>query len=119
MRTVTDADDMHEHRRNNDTDDHHSRRLQAVAESATAKFFARVVTPALLSVTLGMGAWIGTRLLTQLDEQGRVIQSVKSDMRDLNTRMTEGVIRQVNSHSSSIDDIEKRLQVVERSVPTP
>ncbi len=55
----------------------------------------------------------------QLSEQGRDMQTVKSDVRDLNTRMTEGVIRQVNSNSTNIADHEKRLQVLERAVRTP
>ena len=100
-------------------DDLHGHRLQAAAESSTAKVLARLVTPALLAGLLAVSGYIGSRLVTQLDEQGRDLQAVRSDVRDLNTRMTEGVIRQVNGNSSRIDDHEKRLQVLERTVRTP
>lgn len=116
---VTDADRMHQHRRQDDSDDLRGHRMEAAAESTMAKFFARIVTPAMLALTMALCGWIGTRLISQMDDQGRDLDAVKSDVRDLNTRMTEGVIRQVNSNSSRIDDHEKRLQVLERTVKTP
>lgn len=114
-----DDNDVHQHRRNGDPEDLQAHRLQAAADSSTAKIVARLVMPALLSLLLGVSAYIGTRLVDQLDAQGRDIASVRSDVRDLNTRMTEGVIRQVNSNSSRIDDHEKRIQTLERTVKTP
>ena len=114
-----DDQDVHQHRRHGDTDDLHGHRLQAAADSSLAKIMARLVTPALLTALLAVSGYIGSRMVAQLDDQGRDIRNVQSDVRDLNTRMTEGVIRQVNSNSSRIDDHEKRLQNLERSVRTP
>lgn len=111
--------DVHQHQRSTDTDDVHGHHLRAAADSSVAKFMARIVTPALLAGLLAVSGFIGTRLLKQLDDQTRDLQAVKSDVRDLNTRLTEGVIRQVNANSDRIADHEKRLQTIERVVRTP
>lgn len=114
-----DDTDVHQHRRSTDTDDAQGHRLRVAADSSVAKIMARIVTPALLAGLLAVSGFIGTRLLKQLDDQTRDLQAVKSDVRDLNTRLTEGVIRQVNSNSDRISDHEKRIQTLERTVRTP
>ena len=112
-----DDHDVHQHRRSEDTDGMQGHRLQAAAQSTAAMLISRLLTPALLTALLAVSAYIGARLVRQLDDQGRDLSAVKSDVRDLNTRMTEGVLRQINDHSSRIDNHEERLQHLERVVP--
>lgn len=114
-----DDNDVHQHRRSDDKEDLQSHRLQAAAQSTAAMMISRLVTPALLTALLAVSAYIGSRLVNQLDEQGRDLSAVKSDVRDLNTRMTEGILRQVNDHNTRLENHEERLQNIERSVPTP
>ena len=118
-RSALDTNDVHKHRRSGDTDDMTGHRLERAADSSLAKIVTRLVTPMLLSALLFVSGYLGSRLVNQSDKQGDDIASMKSDIRDLNTRMTEGVIRQVASQSQRVDDHESRIQKLERTMPTP
>lgn len=117
---------MHEHRRNNDADDLTGRRLEAIAESKYAKLIASIGVPILISV-LGVymvadrssSKEVTVRMETAQAEQGKDIAQIKSDVRDVNTRLDEGVIRQVDSQGKHLDNIEQRVQVIERVIKTP
>lgn len=115
------GDDVHQHRRQGDNDQDETR-MERVAHSAATK----VVTAgavALIPILLGVIAWFGGDALkdiqTTQEEQGKTIQQIKSDVRDVNTRLDAQVIRQVDNNSRQIIDIEDRVQVLERSVPLP
>ena len=110
---------MPNHRRSDDTDDQHGHRLQAAVESTFAKSVSRLVTPALLTCLLVVSGFVGTRLVSQLDDQGHDISKIKSDLVVVSTRLDEGVIRQVNDNGKRIDKLEDRVQVIERAVKTP
>src|SRR3954465_4898159 len=97
---------MHQHRRNEDIDETRHRGMQAAADSTLAKFSARVVTPVLLSALLVVGGFIGSRLVAQIDDQGRDITKIKGDLAVVSTRLDEGVIRQVNDNGKRIDKME-------------
>lgn len=119
-------DMAHPHRRHDDPDDGKRHVVQDVVESTAAKVFARAVVPVLLAI-------IGFFLVRTLNEvadnqrasaqtqadQGRDISQLKSDMRVVTTRLDEGVIRQVTGNTQRIDDHEKRIQLLERTVKTP
>ncbi len=98
---VTDSDDMPNHRRNDDTDDMGSHRLQAAAESTVAKFSARVITPVLLSALLVVSGFVGTRLVNQLDGQGMDISKIKSDLIVVSTRLDEGALRRIDENAKA------------------
>lgn len=113
---------MHQHRRNTDTDDMHGHRLQAAADSTAARVFARLVSPA-LGIFLSVIGFFLIRTLNEVAdnqrEQGRDIAQVKSDVRNINTRLDEGVIRQVNANAEQIIDHERRIRAIEHKVPMP
>lgn len=94
-------------------------RLQQLAESNVAIAGSRLVTPALLLITIGLVSWIGVGFSTQLAQQGRDIAEVKTDVRVLGTRLDAQVIRQVDHNTKRVDRLEDRVEVLERSVPTP
>lgn len=102
------------------------RRIDRAADSALAKIGARIVTPVLLAITIGLLGFLGQSLIqsnkdlakTQ-DDQGKDIASIKSDVRDVNTRMDERVIRQVETNTSDIQSLKERVQTIERVVKTP
>ncbi len=98
---MTDSDDMHAHRRNDDTDDMQGHRLQATVDSTFAKFSARVVTPLLLTGLTVFGGFLGTRLITQLDDQGRDISKIKSDLIVVSTRLDEGALRRIDENAKA------------------
>lgn len=101
-------------------------RLQAAVDSTQAKFIARVIVPVLLTGLLGVSGFVGARLLRQLDTQGDDIAQVKSDVRVLSTRFDEVTLRNVESNTARIGQIEKkdidqdrRIDALERTVKTP
>lgn len=113
---------MHQHRRSTDTDDMHGHRLQAAAGSTAALVMNRLVSP-VLGILLTIIGFFLVRTLNDVaanqQDQGRDIAQVKSDLRNINTRLDEGVIRQVNANTQQITDHERRIQAIERAVPTP
>ena len=123
------ADDMPSHRRHDDTADiiePTRHRLVDVAESAVAKVGARIVTPTLLAVTIALLTLIGKQVLegqekseAGQDELRRDVGRLSSDVRNINTRLDERVIRQVETNTDDIRDLKKRVGQLESSVRTP
>ena len=97
----------------------HDGRIQRAADSAMAKIGARIVTPVLLTVTLTMGGFMGASVLRSQADQGRDITQIKSDVRNVNTRLDERVIRQVEANTTDIREVKSRLETLERVVRTP
>ena len=116
------TDDMHQHRRSTDTDDMHGHRLQAAADSTAARVMNRLVSP-VVGIMLTIIGFFLVRTLNDVaasqQDQGRDIAQVKSDLRNINTRLDEGVIRQVNANTQLLTEHERRIQAIERAVPTP
>lgn len=118
------TDDMaHLNRRMTDDDDGKRHRMLEAVESTQAKIISRVLVPVLLAGLLAVSGFVGKRLLRQLDTQGSDIAQVKSDVRVLSTRFDEVTLRQVESHASHIDALEKkdvdqdrRIDALERTV---
>ena len=116
----------HLNRRSDDHDDGQRHRVLEAVEDTWSKVLARWVLPALVTLLIGMTAWLGREALGQIKQQGADIHAqgddlaqVKSDVRVMATRLDEGVVRQVNSNTQDIVDHEKRIQTLERSVKTP
>lgn len=113
------TDDMHQHHRQSDPD---ATRMERVAQSAVTKVVAAGAV-ALLPILLGVIAWFGGAALSNIQvaqqEQGQAIQQIKSDVRDVNTRLDAQVIRQVDSNSRRLDSLDDRVQTLERAVPLP
>lgn len=116
----------HPSRRSDDPSDGRRHVVQDVVESTAAKVIARAVVPMLLAIigffllrTLNTVADNQERQQTRQEEQGRDIAQVKSDVRVMTTRLDEGIVRQVNSNTQKIDDLDRRTQLLERTVKTP
>ena len=116
----------HLNRRSDDTQDGQRHRVLELVESTGAKVFARGVVPVLLAIigfflvrTLNQVADNQQRQDARNEEQARDMAQVKSDVRVITTRLDEGVVRQVNTNTQTIQAHEQRLQVLERTVKTP
>lgn len=107
--------------------------LKQAADSSLAKISARFVMPVLIFVLTLAVSIIGFFLvqtssriestqskqaLTQL-EQGKDIAAIRSDVRDVNTRLDAQVIRQVDQNTQGFNDLRKRVEVIERTVRVP
>lgn len=111
---MSEVDDVHQHRRHDDDD---APRLQRIARSEFAVAAAQFGTPILLAACIGLIGWIGNGFNARLDEQGKDLQQVKSDLRVLGTRLDAQVIRQVDSNTRHISNLEGRVQDLERTGP--
>lgn len=112
----------HPNRRAEDPNDGKRHLVQNAVESTFAKVVARYGVP----ILLGWMAWQGRDALDVQKQQGADIAQVKSDVRVLSTRFDEVALRQVVSNTDRIGhgekkDIEqdRRLDALERTVPTP
>lgn len=101
-------------------------RIEAVVESTQAKVIARMVMPALLAALVGVVIWIGKGGMARLD---RVVEDqalMRSDLRVMSLRFDEVGLAQIKSNTNRIDlgekkniDQDRRLDAIERAVPTP
>lgn len=117
---------MSESRNHDELDDGKRHRVLELVESTQAKALSRLLLPVVLSV-------IGFFLVADRndnkewrkaqDEKLAVmtdkVDATRSDVLVLRTQMTAQVIRQVDSNTDRIEDHEKRLQILERTVKTP
>jgi DNA polymerase elongation subunit (family B) len=98
------------------TDEHPESRLERATESTFAKVLARFAVPVLLAIV----GWFVVRGIDRVeakqDAQGVDIVAIKSDIRDVNTRLDAQVLRQVEHNTQAIQKHEERLQVLERTV---
>lgn len=123
---MTDANDMHEHRRAHDTEDTPGHRLQAAVDSTFVKSMSRLLIPILLTV---IGFYLQSDRNTNekwRDDQGQKMEhlsdqvgSTRNDVLVMRTQMSAQVIRQIDSNTAILADHEKRLQTVERWTKTP
>lgn len=104
----------HPNRRSTDPDDGERHAVLQLVESTAAKFIARVLLPIVVSALCALTMWVGRNALDRIDDQGRDIAQVKSDLRVISIRLDEGVIRQVDQNKEVIDDHEHRIQLLER-----
>jgi hypothetical protein len=101
-------------------------RIEHATESTIAKVITRFVVPSLLMIisfflvlTLnGIKNDVHDQGVKQ-GKQGDDIASIKSDVRDVNTRLDSQVIRQVDTNTKNINVLDQRVQILERSVKTP
>lgn len=120
------SDPVPTHRRHDDTKDMQGHRIQNAVDSTWLKVFARMVLPIAMTV---IGFFL-VRTLVNVEEgqrrsaiataeQGRDLSQVKSDVRNITTRLDEGVVREVKNNGTRLEDHEKRIQVLERTVRVP
>lgn len=98
------------------TEEHHESRLERATESTFAKAVARFAVPALLAIVGWFVVRGIDRVETKQDSQGVDIVAIKSDIRDVNTRLDAQVLRQVEHNTQTLQKHEERLQVLERTV---
>lgn len=97
--------------------------LEAVTERVEAKFMSRYIVPFLSFLLLIVSGYAFRAIMARLDgidasnaSQEKSITALGSDIRDINTRLDMGVIRQVSDNKAVIAEHEKRLQTLERAV---
>lgn len=100
--------------------------LEAAVERTEAKFLSRYAVPALVFMLLAVSGFAFNLVIGRLDtlakndaDRSDDVNQIKSDLRDLNTRLDAGALRQVETNKSTLEDHEKRLQVLERVVKVP
>lgn len=59
------------------------------------------------------------KMSTAQNEQNRVTSQIQSDVRNINTRLDEGVVKQVAQHQESLRRLEERVIVLERRAKLP
>lgn len=88
--------------------------LERATESTLAKAITRFGVPMLLLVV----AWFVREALADIKStqrvQGEDINQIKSDVRDVNTRLDAQVLRQVETNTQSIKDLDGRVRIIER-----
>ena len=101
-------------------------RMEAVADSTLAKWLARFVMPAMVAIIGWFLMSANSRIeRTQASQseaqqtQGEDIAAIKSDIRDVNTRLDAQVIRQVDQNTQNTTELRKRVEIIERSVHVP
>lgn len=94
-------------------------KIEQATESTLAKVVARFAVPLLITIIGWFTITTLTHIETVQEKQGNDIATTKSDVRDLNTRMSEGVIRQVETNTKNIEKLDDRVQTLERTVKTP
>ena len=116
----------HLNRRTSDDDDGKRHRILELVESTQAKAISRFLLPIGLSVIgffLAADRSDNKEWRKAQDERLSVfadkIDATRSDVLVMRTQMTSQVIRQVDGNTNRIDDHEKRLQTLERTVKTP
>lgn len=107
--------------------------LQHATDSVAAKVSSRFVMPALifvLTLTLGIigymvkRAWDeNTEALNKVngkqDSLSMDVLQIKSDVRDVYTRMDVQVLRQVETNTRRLDRVESDVQQLKQAVKTP
>lgn len=94
-------------------------RLERATESILAKAINRFFVPGLLTLISWFVVDGVTSLRKELVEQGRDIIQIKSDVRDVNTRLDAQVLRQVTMNTGNIEKLDNRLQLIERRLGNP
>lgn len=123
------TEDMHQHRRQGDHDfgDPPQRRMETAAESVLAKFLSRVVMPGMLVlVVLPVTGYLVMRAINSFDrlvEKVGVIDTRTEVMNERQNSFIVGTLQEHSEHLKKVDakdvDQDRRLERLERAVPTP
>jgi len=89
-----------------------SEQMDKAAESSLAKLFFRFGTP----VALGIGAYFFQQMQVDLKAVNSNLSGVQSDIRYVNARIDERVIRNIDQHSRRLDLHDDRLRLIESDV---
>ncbi len=92
----------------------HQSRLERATESTLAKAVNRFFVPGLLTLISWFVVDGVTSLREDLSAQGKDIVQIKSDVRNVNTRLDAQVLSQVERNTKAIDNLDTRLQRIER-----
>jgi hypothetical protein len=95
----------------------HPSGIDRAIESKLALLVARFGVPLLLAIIGYYARGSLLELQAGQADQGRDMAQIKSDVRDLNTRLDTGVIRQVNGNTLRLNGLESRVQTLERRSP--
>lgn len=104
-------------------DEHQHPKLDALVERSEAKLLSRYAVPVLVFLLLAVTTYTSNELLRRSDardandtKQNEDIAAIKTKVEVLNTKLDAGVIRQIETNRTTIEDHENRLQRVERAV---
>lgn len=122
------VDEVHQHRRQGDHDlgDSPQRRMETAAESVLAKFLSRVVMPAVFCLLVPIAGFLSVRAITSFDRLEDKVNQVDKRTEVMGERMNSyivGTLQQHADHLKQIDDRDadqdRRIERLERAVPTP
>lgn len=99
---------------------------ESVTENTLYRLWAKHGTNALLGLLIFFATvyWNDSRdeqkaTTVALQEQSRITSQIQSDVRNINTRLDEGVVKQVAQHQESIRRLEERMTQLERKAKLP
>lgn len=117
---------MHQHRRAGDIDDGRPHRVANFVESVPAKGIGRLYGPAVLTAMLGVVSFVGVRAINWMATTSKDIDTVKSDIRDLNTRFNESALRRIDDgaadnrrQDAELQTLREQVAVLRSAVKTP
>ena len=86
--------------------------IERATENQLNRFLAKWATPLLLTGLIVMADRKLDDLSTTQEAQGQELSKIKSDVRDVNTKLDVGIVQQVK-------DLQRRVDQLERATPTP
>lgn len=86
--------------------------MDKAAESSMAKLFFRLGTP----VALAVGAYFFQQMQADLKGMNSNVAAMQSDLRYVNARIDERVIRTIDAQGRRLDNHDDRIRVIETDV---
>lgn len=86
--------------------------MDKAADSSMAKLFFRLGTP----VALAVGAYFFQQMQADLKGMNNNVASMQSDLRYVNARIDERVIRTIDAQGRRLDNHDDRIRVIETDV---
>lgn len=94
------------------TDTHDHSRLERIVDSKWSAFLARIVTPALVTATLGMGSIIGTALLDEIKSLRAQMLSYQEEIGAVKTEQAR-VDERMKFYGEMFGNIDRRFERLE------
>ena len=95
-------------------------------DHSESRFLKNYAVPSLVFLLIVVSGVAYNQMLNRLDtlaqndsKRADDVAQIKSDVRDLNTKLDAGPLRQIETNTQNIADHEQRLQRLERAVHVP
>ena len=93
--------------------------LETATESTLAKASARLLTPLLLSIVAVLLGVLGSSFTKTQREQGDQINTIDRRTLVMEERLNNSLLNQVQSNGREIQEIKRRIDIIERASKIP